>query len=83
MKASTNTHVTNLGVTHKIDGVVIDITDSAMQAQTRRALERKYEDRRIVNAAKAMLHRGTPPERVLGYIEAWVTTSRLNDVVVA
>jgi hypothetical protein len=78
VKASQNSQVTNLGVTHKIDGHVIDITDTAMQRQVRRQVERKIEDKRIVGELKAMLRGGYSPEAILEYAGARVAASTLT-----
>lgn len=70
--------VTDLGVAHKIDGVVIDITDTVMQKQVRRDLERKYEDNRIVASAKWLMRRGFSPEEIWDAIEQRVLISSLT-----
>ncbi len=73
-----NTQVTNLGVAHKIDGEVIDITDSAMQVETRKKIERKYEDNRIVNEAKALIRAKMPASQIYAYIHGHVLGSHLT-----
>lgn len=78
-----NQQVTDLGVVHKIDGKVIDLTDTAMQRQTRLAVERKYEDNRIVREAKAMMAMGFSPEEIWDVIGQRVARSELNDIVPA
>lgn len=78
-----NMRLTDLGITHKIDGHVIDITDTAMQAQTRRALERKYEDTRFVTGAKILLRAHATPEEVWDWLEHVISRSRYNNVASA
>lgn len=83
MRADQNSQVTNLGVAHKIDGVVIDITDNAMSRQVRLGIERKYEDTRIVNGAKWMMTAGMPVADIFEFISERVHASKLNDITPA
>lgn len=81
--ANINQQVTDLGVAHTINGRIIDLTDDAMQRQTRLAVERKYEDRKIVNRAKVMMRMQLDPEYIYEHIEHMVLTSKYNDVLPA
>lgn len=58
---------TNLGVAHVQGSRIIDLTDTAMERQTRREVERKVEDNRIVRELKAMLRLGYTPAEILAY----------------
>lgn len=78
-----NQQVTDLGIRHTIDGNVIDLTDDAMQRQTRLAVERKYEDRQIVRGAKAMMAMKCAPQDIFAYVQKRVEHSQYNDVVPA
>lgn len=66
---------TNLGVARRTDSNVIDLTDDAMTRQVRAQVNRKIEDKRIVNELKAMIRKQVSVDIILDTLQARVMAS--------